>query len=427
MTLSQPAPAAENHGRSPHRAQTSPIQALDLWTIFLLATQVYGTFTPPETYFGTLGGIKNYPITPFMLVITSLTVAMMYVRHAKQQAVLHCWPGYLYIVAAFVSALWSLDPQFSFQRVLRLLPAVALGVVYAQYYRIPHILRLMVIAFLMSAIASILISVAVPSLGIGHIGNGYESAWRGGFVHKNAAGFLYAVGVFITAFAYFRRAVSFDLAAPTLGACLLMVVMSESATPAVSMTLALGLAFGISSLRHVPAAARVMIGVLLLLVAALIAFILYFMPDIAASLIGRDLSLTGRTDIWAAAMLKIMEHPVRGMGYAYWNIENPEHLPLWLMAGHHFAYAHNSWVDLWLQTGLAGLILVAGITLSTFWRSFAMSLRQKHIDALMILALILFLMIRSVTESQFTEPGPNGVFWLIWASVLIRKVKADHA
>jgi exopolysaccharide production protein ExoQ len=75
---------------------------------------------------------------------------------------------------------------------------------------------------------------------------------------------------------------------------------------------------------------------------------------------GRNATLSGRTEVWAAVMRSIDKHPLLGYGYyAFWlglkgESGNVIHSINWS-----FGYAHNELLEIWLQLGIVGVICVA--------------------------------------------------------------------
>jgi exopolysaccharide production protein ExoQ len=71
---------------------------------------------------------------------------------------------------------------------------------------------------------------------------------------------------------------------------------------------------------------------------------------------GRDLTLTGRTGLWAGILQSIFKRPLLGYGfYAFWQGLTGESANL-ILANHWvFGYAHNGMLEILLQLGVVGL------------------------------------------------------------------------
>jgi exopolysaccharide production protein ExoQ len=83
--------------------------------------------------------------------------------------------------------------------------------------------------------------------------------------------------------------------------------------------------------------------------------------------LGKDPSLTGRTDIWTALMREVAERPWTGFGYqAFWGRIDPRRLDPQAETGWPVPSAHNGWIDLLIQLGWPGAIAVGLAVLVAF-------------------------------------------------------------
>lgn len=426
MNYVQPVPAIG----APTAAIDRPFvdKLFDGWNLLLMFGPLLGSFYPLESYFGswTNAAVETlpYPITPISLVLVSLTIAAMYLRLRKQGRVLHCYPAYLFILMALASMIWAPEPQFAFQRTLRLLPAVGLGVMFAQYYSTRRFLQLISLAVLASAIASIIMGAFFPAFGHSGMSQGYETAWRGAITHKNFAGLTYALGIMFVGYARLINAISLRLAVPTILACAFMLIMSSSLTPLVSMVAAVTVTLATLLVRKSPLEVRMLLALCVFVPLVGMVMLMLLAPDVFVSLAGRDLTLTGRTDIWSAVWHQILANPVRGYGYAFWASPSPARDVIWSEVPYTPPHSHNSWLDLWLQLGLVGLVSIALLMLRQLRRAFSAVSRQSNPMAPLFLTLMVFLFIESLTEVLFSEPGVAGIVWLVWVSVSLDKDRA---
>jgi len=403
-----------------------PSLLMQVWIVIIMIMPVCGTFYPPETYFGSFGpenqieAILPYPITPALLVLFSLTSAYLFARMWQVQKIKHEPMAYLYFAVAMASCAWSFDPQVTFLRALRLLPLITLGVIFAQLLPLKQMLRLLVIAYLVSSILSILVSVAMPSLGqsVNMVGE-YSTAWRGGTSHKNSAGYTYGIGLILAVFATFFG-VNWRLTALTGLTCLLMIVMSKSSTGLLGTFAALA-ACGIFAVSwRFPRGVGPLLAVSLLLLVAAGTMATISAPILLETVTGRDMSMTGRTDIWEAVEAQIVRQPITGYGYSFWQADSPVRAEIWRTVRYTPPHAHNSWLDLLLQVGVFGLITVAFVSLRGTIVALIKASSQS-LAGLMGFGILVLVLSRSFTEVQFSEPGTAGVFWLVWASVVARR------
>ena len=99
---------------------------------------------------------------------------------------------------------------------------------------------------------------------------------------------------------------------------------------------------------------------------SLLIFLLYSAPGISEAffgMVGRDSTLTGRTDLWAD-LLKEPINPLIGTGYkSFWLGPFAEHM--WEKYSFHPVQAHNGYLETYLNLGLVGVCLLMAIIIST--------------------------------------------------------------
>ena len=125
-----------------------------------------------------------------------------------------------------------------------------------------------------------------------------------------------------------------------------------------------------------------------------------FGVDINAELamaVGRDPSLTGRTNIWSA-VLSTHTNPLIGTGYeSFWL--GPRLRQVWALAGA-VNEAHNGYLEVYLNLGLIGLFLLAVFLISSY-RTVCKTYAKLPSLGSFALALWAILPFYNVTESAF--------------------------
>lgn len=99
------------------------------------------------------------------------------------------------------------------------------------------------------------------------------------------------------------------------------------------------------------------------------------------TLLGRSSDLTGRERIWASVIARAMERPFAGWGYASPWIAGDPHFDRWIIDhGQTVMQAHNMWVDLFMQLGIVGIVLMAGVYLAYIWRAWFFAVDRPRWD-----------------------------------------------
>ena len=184
----------------------------------------------------------------------------------------------------------------------------------------------------------------------------YDGAWKGLTFNKNTFGWCMALAVAVLALVRFRHfrwsRYLFFLAAAVL------LLLSRSATSVVGCFLMVSI---IPLWRVVRAGAKTRRLVYALVLAAIGTgiYLIWAEQELVFSILGRDSTFTGRTDLWALVLSAIAKHPIAGYGYgAFWSGTNNEVLNIdiaskWLPMG-----AHNGYLELCLAFGGLGLPLL---------------------------------------------------------------------
>jgi O-antigen ligase len=153
------------------------------------------------------------------------------------------------------------------------------------------------------------------------------------------------------------------------------------------------------------------------------AFVLFGGGSSVLTAIGRNPTLTGRTEVWHT-VLQFAESPVYGAGYeGFWlghrlvDIGNATHSP-------GIQEAHDGYLEIYLNLGWIGLSLLAVIIVAAF-RRVAIGLRQAPNIARLMLAYFVLGLIYNFTEAGFKMQNPVWIFFLL-AAMAVPKRAADE-
>ena len=118
---------------------------------------------------------------------------------------------------------------------------------------------------------------------------------------------------------------------------------------------------------------------------AALAHAVWLLREPLLGLLGRSADLTGRSNkIWAAVLERVGEHPIIGNGFSSPWVPTDPAFDGWIVDhGITVFHAHNMWLDVLLQLGVLGLVLMAVAYGSLLWRSwfFAVDRPRWDLDA----------------------------------------------
>ncbi len=320
------------------------------------------------------------------------------------------------IALAFVSTTWSIDPGVTLRRTIALLFTTLAGFAIAARYDWPELAEVMGAAYALIAIASLVVGLLLPSYG--RMSDIFPGSWRGVFFDKNGLGDGMTLGfmAFIASAALVprRRRLWLGFA----GLALLLVLLSQSKTSLVSLLIGLS-AFVLVLVARRSAILAVVTTFLGVVVVGLFLALIAFDADALLGLLGKDATLTGRTEIWAAILRQIHTRPWTGFGYgAVWTDESGWGPLAWIISDAKFRphHAHNGWLETWLGLGYVGLWLWAAVFGQTLALAIAAIYRSRA-AYLALPALVVYGLI-SLTESvTFVY---NDLVWVIFTALSVR-------
>jgi len=310
-----------------------------------------------------------------------------------------------------LSFLWSIDTLLTFRRAVALLLTTILGLLLAARFNWKELIQQYAYLFLLLAIISILVVFINPARGIMseiHIG-----AWRGLWVEKNYLGGQMSRGLIVMMCAFAIAPSRGWLWVPAGILCFFLVIMSTSKTSLLVSILSIGTFIILRLFRRFPFL-RIPVLYSVIAGAGLFATVMIVAPDFFFDLIGKERTLTGRTDIWKLLISSIKEKPLLGYGYGvYWvdPLGPSYYVRLILQWG--VPTAHNGWIETWLSVGVVGVVMFAIHLLISIilclWKIFKGGI-ETYWAVLAILSFTFF----SLSESSILQQ--NDITWVIYVS-----------
>ena len=318
----------------------------------------------------------------------------------------------LIVLYAFlgISILWS-DYQFvSFKRWIRLLGAIPVAMVVlsekSPLDAMESIFRRC--AYILLPFSLVLIKY-YPHFGVGFGRWSGLTMWTGVTTTKNSLGQLCAFSALFMFWAYIRdkkerrmnRSVLTNSADGLVFALAIFMLAgiggAFSATSSAVLTVGVVSVLTLYSMEH----SRQKIANILLAGTVILWLLLIYsetlMPFLSA-LLKRDDTLTGRTDIWQMALMIAERHPFLGAGYGgYWVTGNEIS-----EAFSGYLTAHNGLLDVYIETGIVGIILLLWFHYGLFKR-FCRALMEETGWAIFGVCFLIMSLLYNYTESIFLK------------------------
>lgn len=349
-----------------------------------------------------------------ILYAGAVAVLITYWRKSLALALSH-WPLILLMVLAVASAAWSIDGATTLRRAIGLMGTTAFGVMLAVTFDIRQWVGLVAIGILAIAVLSLLTIAIRPDYGI--MTGLHDGAWRGILVHKNILGHTMALGVIAAASWRPERFAGRLLAWFALALCLPLLTLSLSRTAWVLVAIvAMAAVLAIVLRSRLSILLPLSVGGVFAFVA--VSVVLISALDDLTAVIGRDLTLTGRTFIWLAVVASIASRPLLGFGYgAFWSSDAGRTVMGASQPGFVPHHAHNGWLEVALGVGSLGLflVIVSGIVI-TVRTVKSYRLRPNEITIFPLLFLVLLLLLSTVESVLLRE---NSIFWALYSATAV--------
>lgn len=360
--------------------------------------------------------------TPILRLVWLPVYAVIAGLIALRPAVLvRAWPAWLIlallVLQAFASKWWSIDPGVTQRRVIAMAISSAFAIYLGVAFTGRHLPRMLMLASLIMGLGSLVMVFANPAIGVHQIEN--AGLWRGLWYEKNQMGLVMSAGAVAAAACLASEDRRRLLPAITLAVTTLLVLATQSKTSLLCLLLGVGAVGGLWAMRRGGAAFSIVAVWFGVVLTAGGAYVFITDPAMVLQALGKDPSLTGRTDIWAALMREVAERPWTGFGYqAFWGKDSVPAAFIRAETQWPVPSAHNGWIDLLIQLGWPGAITV-GITVAiatvvTVFRIPGSGAREGYWAVGYLLVFLLLSLSESVLLSHANLP------WTLLLAILAR-------
>ncbi|MGI9437052.1 MAG: O-antigen ligase family protein [Geminicoccaceae bacterium] len=328
-------------------------------------------------------------------------VALLALLHWKKMilGMAVVWPLMLMVAIAGISYIWSIDPEATSRRTLSLFVTTLMGIYLVVRFDFEDLIRFLMPAFGIVIIASLVWALALPEYGV-HGEGAHGGAWRGIFFHKNNNGraMVYALAVILTAAycGYVSRPIAI-----VLGALAVLVLVGSTSKTSLIALIALVMGFTTAFMVRGAAVKSALITLAVLAIGWHVGLAVFFSYEAILEFLGRDPTLTGRTELWTFVLDLALERPFGGYGYeAFWSGEKSPGATLALEWG--ISDAHNGWIEIFVSLGAPIIVLIFLTLVTVVFRSVILARYHPDIGpALLIMMFIFPLMTIAMSESVF--------------------------
>ncbi|GLQ24509.1 hypothetical protein GCM10007853_23830 [Algimonas ampicilliniresistens] len=357
-----------------------------------------------------------YPIYGIVAGMTLMNFAKVLRLVSRNPLIIMCvlWLGLTFF--------WSIDPGVTMRRSIGLLMTTMAGLAFAARYDWGEMVQHIGAAVLILCLITLMLVLLNPTRGI--MQEIYPGAWRGPWAEKNYLGGIMAKGFAVMLCAFAMRPKRIWIWGPTAMLCLFMMLMSGSKTALLAMMGCFGIFLVVRVFRRFPFLRVPVIWAVIAGTAGL-ALIMTVGLEWALGLIGKDPTLTGRTDIWQLLAMAIQDKFWLGYGYGtFWmdplgpSYQTREVLQ-WSVPT-----AHNGWLDSWLSGGAVIIILFGLLTLMTAIKSLT-RIKTGGVETYWVVLSLFFFLLFSISESAILQQ--NDISWFLFTATTAKLWANDPA
>lgn len=334
------------------------------------------------------------------------------------------WIITLYLYMA-ISIIWSDFPQVSFKRWIRAIGDIIMVLVVLTDHDPLEAIKRMFRRFAYVIIPfSIICNKYFPSIGVSYSSSGI-AMWSGVTTHKNALGLVSCVSASFFLWELMpprrRDSLIIDIVLLAMSLYLLFSGKNYSATAIVIFFIGIGTFIVLSKSKSNPEHLTRNLVLIILPFLFIITFAYEFIFPFITSATGRDMTLTGRTDIWRELIPIGSLSSILGTGYGGFWIGNLTH-DLWDKFGGAPTQAHCGYLDVWLQLGWVGLTILVLLIFFTY-KILIKDFKYNFEFCRLRITLFTMILIHNITETSLLR-GAN-FFWFLFLLVILNTPRRE--
>lgn len=328
---------------------------------------------------------------------------------------------FIFLLYLIMSLTWSHSTLVTFFSLVHFLALLTFSLFISTCFNYDEFSKLIYIYIFVTLGLSILLLYLSPETAM-HIGGFHDGRWSGVFGHKNAFATFCVIGIlFFISKIMMKEIVTFDYIILIL--LILALVNAESATAwAVLLVIISGIIF-FQSIKLMTRRNLLLFISLVCFLLPILVYLIYltltnFSPLI--ELLDRDITLSGRTNIWEIVIYFIQDRIFLGYGYnAFWNSSYSNLVAS--INGFYLTSSHSGVLDLLLDFGLFGTCIIV----VHFFHSYRIYFRISKDNTSFIIKwmgiYLIFLILNNITDSRLFNSNSIYLVLYLVISFNIRK------
>ncbi len=324
----------------------------------------------------------------------------------------------LLLAMTFFSVLWSDIPLLTLQRATALLLTTMFAIYIVMRFTPEEFLQLLAWTMGILVISSFFFAILLPDFGT-HTSGKFAGLWRGVFPQKQVLGKIMSLGALIFLIREGQRRSHFIQNWTWFGLCLFLVVMSGSRTACLVMAVVLIHLMLLSRLRKLDLLQFTIITMVGVLFAGVVLTWIATNFQAVTEFMGKNVTLSGRTQIWSIAASYGLKNPWLGYGYrSFWVGRDGKYSEeICEILGYMCPHGHNSLLDIWLEIGIIGVILFLATYIIGFWYTLQRIRGSVDTIGLWYISFLIYILLMSGLSSTVAM-AQNNITWVVYVATL---------
>lgn len=382
---------------------------------FIFIVIIPGTNVFPLYYFHPFW-LKNTGVMSIIAWLTYASVGLILsskTRHSLSQFSFLTKDSFIALLLLIIpiSTLWSDVPWITFTNSVVFLLMTFIAAHIGAEYKLSELSSLLRWGSLVVVLLSLFSGIFLPEIGLA------EKGLRGVLTHPNPMGIYAVIHLLLWLLNWLDpRAKGKRISLLAMSAYLIAVILTNSASSLIQLLmLTFALTIPVVIIKFSRNKSMLVLNTILAAAIMLGIFVAYNISGVLG-LVGRDMTLTGRTDFWPQLLQLIAEKPI--WGYGFWGFWTNADGPAATVGTRYFQpiHAHNGFLDTAVDLGVVGLSLVLfSITRNIFF-GFKV-LRKDRYETIIPLLITFFLISANMTESRLLK---TDFIWFYYAVVVTK-------
>jgi O-antigen ligase len=326
------------------------------------------------------------------------------------------WPLWIPVGVALLSVLWSGEPDLSLRRSSALVLTTLFALFIVSRFDTRAMVNCLLAALLLYCAGSVFLIIFMPNIGVHaaadtrfveHVG-----AWRGLSPFKNDFGRMVAFAGALFVGAAVTRAYSRGLWMLASLLAAVLVIGSRSGQAVALFLICMVVVFYIALLQRSSPRSRSSLVLMTFPAIVLISLVADIAISFMLEALAKNSTLTGRSAIWAAVIEAIRDNLLFGGGYGTgWYVLINSYMQE-VLGGREIGHAHNGYLNLIVDIGLLGLLVVLGFLVAVGYRVYQALVDNRNSELVMLASIVIVLVLAGNWVGSFLMKY-NSIFWVL--------------